>query len=85
MTYRGVVATATALLFVASFSARAAIVNWTNSVSGGWDAAIQGQTNPVAVGLTTNWVTIPGSGLANQIILPIDKANGSVFFRMIYP
>jgi hypothetical protein len=49
----------------------------------GW--RIQGQTNAVAVGLTTNWVTIPGSGLTNQIILPIDKANGSVFFRMIYP
>jgi hypothetical protein len=49
----------------------------------GW--RIQAQTNPVTVGLTTNWVTIPGSGLTNQIIIPIDKANGSVFFRMIYP
>jgi hypothetical protein len=49
----------------------------------GW--RIQAQTNPPTVGLTTNWVTIAGSGLTNQISEPIDKTNGSVFFRMIYP
>jgi hypothetical protein len=49
----------------------------------GW--RIQAQTNPPTVGLTTNWVAIAGSGLTNQISEPIDKTNGSVFFRMIYP
>ena len=49
----------------------------------GW--RIEGQTNPVNVGLTTNWVTIPGSGLTNEISEPIEKTNGSVFFRMVYP
>jgi hypothetical protein len=49
----------------------------------GW--TIQAQTNPVTVGLSTNWATLPGSSLTNQIVMPIDKTNGSVFFRMIYP
>ena len=49
----------------------------------GW--GLQTQTNPVTVGLTTNWVTIAGSGLTNEILMPIDKTDGSVFFRMVYP
>jgi hypothetical protein len=49
----------------------------------GW--TIQAQTNPPTVGLSTNWATLPGSSLTNQIIVPINKTNGSVFFRMIYP
>ena len=49
----------------------------------GW--RVQTQTNPVTVGLSTNWATLAGSSLTNQIIVPVDKTNGSVFFRMIYP
>jgi hypothetical protein len=49
----------------------------------GW--RIQTQTNLPTVGLSTNWATLAGSSLTNQIIVPVDKTNGSVFFRMIYP
>jgi len=33
----------------------------------------------------TNWVDVAGSTTTNQIIIPMDPANGSVFFRLIYP
>jgi hypothetical protein len=49
----------------------------------GW--TIQAQTNPLTIGLNTNWATVPGSALTNMIYLPVGKTNGSVFFRMSYP
>jgi hypothetical protein len=67
----------------------------TNTVSGsnlllswatdhiGWK--LQVQTNSINVGLSNNWHTIPESGTVNTWTLPIDKANGCVFSRLIYP
>ena len=65
------------------------------SVSGGnlhlgWPAdhtgwRLEAQTNSAGAGLGTNWATVPGSTAANQISIPIDVGNGSVFFRLIYP
>lgn len=49
----------------------------------GW--SLQAQTNSLSVGLSNNWVTVPGSASVNQINVPINPANGSVFFRLIYP
>ena len=49
----------------------------------GWQ--LQAQTNPPGRGLGTNWMMISGSGLTNQVTLPADAANGSVFFRLISP
>lgn len=46
----------------------------------GW--SLQVQTNSL---LGTNWVTVPASTLTNQILFPVNPANGSVFFRLIYP
>jgi Concanavalin A-like lectin/glucanases superfamily len=46
----------------------------------GW--SLQVQTNSL---VGTNWVTVPGSTLTNQIPFPINAANGSVFFRLVYP
>jgi hypothetical protein len=43
------------------------------------------QTNAPGVGLTTNWVTVPGSTNNNTLIFPIDGTQGSVFFRLVYP
>lgn len=69
--------------------------NLTASVSGnvlslawpvdhtGWHLQIQ--TNSLAVGLNTNWVTLPGTDLVNSTNLTINPANGSVFYRMVYP
>jgi hypothetical protein len=49
----------------------------------GWQ--LQAQTNPLGIGLGTNWVPVPGSKSTNQIIMGIGQANGSVFYRLVYP
>jgi autotransporter-associated beta strand protein len=69
--------------------------NITISVSGnnltlGWPAdhtgwALQAQTNAPGQGLGTNWATVPGSTGVNQVVMPINPANGSVFFRLVSP
>jgi hypothetical protein len=45
---------------------------------------LQAQTNSVTVGITTNWVDVPGSTLTNQAVFPINQANGAVFYRLLY-
>jgi hypothetical protein len=47
----------------------------------GW--TLQAQTNALSVGLNTNWVDLAGSTSTNQMIVPINPANGSVFYRLI--
>jgi polygalacturonase len=48
----------------------------------GW--LLQIQTNSPGTGLGTNWIAVSDSQLTNQIFIPIDPANGSVFLRLIY-
>jgi fibronectin-binding autotransporter adhesin len=49
----------------------------------GW--ILQGQTNAINIGLSNNWATVPGSSTTNHVVIPIDKANGSSFFRLVHP
>jgi len=49
----------------------------------GW--SLQMQSNPLAQGLGTNWITVPGTNQTNQYVSPIILAGGTVFFRLIYP
>ncbi len=49
----------------------------------GW--RLQAQTNTAPAGIGTNWVTVPNSSSTNQVVIPVNPTNGSVFFRMIYP
>ncbi len=35
--------------------------------------------------MNTNWTDVAGASATNQVIFPIDAANGSVFYRLIYP
>jgi len=46
---------------------------------------LQAQTNSPDVGISTNWVTVPGSTSTNRIVVPIDPSNGSVFYRLALP
>jgi hypothetical protein len=46
---------------------------------------LQTQTNGPGIGITTNWVTQPGSTATNHVVIPIDPANGSVFYRLAMP
>lgn len=57
-----------------------------SSLSVSWPGAytsyvLQAQTNAPGVGLTTNWSTVTTVG--NQLTLPINPANGSVFLRLL--
>jgi len=36
-------------------------------------------------GITTNWVNVAGSTATNHVIIPIDRANGSAFYRLAAP
>ena len=49
----------------------------------GW--TLQVQTNPLSVGLFTNWFIVPGSSSTNSVSMPIDANNGSVFYRLTLP
>jgi len=46
---------------------------------------LQTQTNSLAVGLSTNWATVANSTTTNLMVIPIVTANGSVFYRLVYP
>jgi hypothetical protein len=49
----------------------------------GWE--LQEQTNSLNLGLDANWISVLGSALTNQFVLPGGLANSSVFFRLTYP
>jgi len=49
----------------------------------GW--RLQSQTNSLTIGVSTNWVDVTGSAATNQVVMPVDVNNGSVFYRLIYP
>lgn len=49
----------------------------------GWQ--LQAQTNSVSTGLGTNWVNVTGSTTTTQVVIPINPANGTVFYRLVYP
>jgi len=49
----------------------------------GW--RLEAQTNTRAVGLNTNWFTVPDSDGTNHVSLPVDPANGGVLYRLAYP
>jgi hypothetical protein len=43
------------------------------------------QTNNVAQGLGTNWTVVAGSMTTNQMDIPINETNVSVFYRLGLP
>jgi autotransporter-associated beta strand protein len=72
--------------------------NLTFSVSGGnltisWPAdhtgwRLQAQTNALAVGLkppTNSWADVTGSTATNQMVIPVNTGNPTVFYRLAYP
>ena len=58
-----------------------------NLVDLSWPAAgarLQAQVNPPGVGLTKNWLDVPGSTVTNRVVIPINQANGTAFFRLAF-
>ena len=54
------------------------ILRWP--VGGNW--VLQYQSNPLAMGLGTNWIYVPGP-LTNPFSVPIFPDAGSVFYRLV--
>jgi polygalacturonase len=49
----------------------------------GWRLEVQ--TNDLAAGLGTNWVTVPATTNSTSASVAINTTNGSVFLRLVYP
>jgi len=62
-----------------SVSSGQIIVAWPADHTGWY---LQAQTNTLATGLGTNWVTIPNTSSANSYTNTINPANGTVFYRL---
>jgi autotransporter-associated beta strand protein len=58
------------------------VLSWPTDHTG-W--RLQVQTNSLSTGLNTNWVDVAGATTVSSVTNTIDSANGSVFYRMIYP
>ena len=66
----------------ASLAAGRLELTWPSGHTG-WQ--LWAQTNSLAAGIGTNWALVAGSAGTNQVSLPVDPANGSVFFRLVHP
>jgi autotransporter-associated beta strand protein len=87
--------TADELYLVVSSSVNTNPPTLTNIVSGGslnlsWPAdhlgwRLESQTNPLNIGLSNNWVTVPGSTNMTSTNITINPADPAVFYRLVYP
>jgi len=70
---------------VSSISGMNLNLSWS-AVHTGW--RLQVQTNALSVGLvaaTNAWFNWPGSAATNAVSIPINSANPTVFYRLVYP
>jgi fibronectin-binding autotransporter adhesin len=65
-----------------SFSSGTLTLTWPADHLG-W--ILQSQTNSLNVGISNNWVDIPGSGSSTQAVIPVNPANPAVFYRLRMP
>jgi autotransporter-associated beta strand protein len=49
----------------------------------GWRLEVQ--SNPRSIGLSNDWVTVTGSTNVTSMSIPINPANPTVFYRLVYP
>jgi hypothetical protein len=87
--------TTTGFISVAGSGVNATPTNIVSSVTGGnltmtWPSdhigwTLQTQTNSRSVGLNTNWFPVTGSTTTNQVTVPVNPANPTVFYRLSLP
>ncbi|MDB6111813.1 MAG: Autotransporter-associated beta strand repeat protein, partial [Pedosphaera sp.] len=65
------------------FSASDNTLSLSWPTNAGW--LLQAQTNSSAIGLNTNWVTVPGSASVTATNLAINPTNAAVFYRLVSP
>jgi len=59
-----------------------------NTIEISWPTAggrLETQSNSPGVGVGADWVTVPGSTTTNRVVVPIDAASGSAFYRLAFP
>jgi hypothetical protein len=56
-------------------------ISWPADKTG---MTLQAQTNTINIGYSSNWFAVPGSTTTNRVFLPINPANGTVFYRLVY-
>ncbi|HEX3626707.1 MAG TPA: autotransporter-associated beta strand repeat-containing protein [Verrucomicrobiae bacterium] len=61
------------------FNGNTLSLSWPQSYLG---YSLQAQTNSLSVGLSTNWVTVPGSSSVTSVNITIVPGNPTVFFRL---
>jgi len=69
-------------LLSATFTGSTLNLSWPSNYLG---CRLQVQTNSLTTGLGTNWFDVGGSAATNDVNLPMDSINGSVFYRLVYP
>lgn len=67
---------------VTSVSGSTLTLSWPADHTG-W--RLQSQTNDINTGLTGAWTDVPGTAASNTYNAAIDPANGTVFYRLVYP
>lgn len=70
-----------ATLLTNSLSGSTLTLSWP--INQGWRLEVQ--TNSLGAGLATNWFTWPDSASTNAVSIPINPANPTVFYRLVYP
>ena len=65
-----------------SVSSNALTLSWPADHTG-W--RLQTQTNAPGLGLGTNWADVADSTNVNQLTILMNPANGSVFYRLVFP
>ena len=72
--------TPTNLVF--SVSNSSLVLSWPTNYTG-W--LLQAQTNELASGLGTNWITVPNSNTNYFFVMPMNPTNPAVFYRLKLP
>ena len=80
LTTGGVVAQTTPPHITFGASGNTLSLSWPSSYLG---YNLQVQTNSLAVGVSTNWVTVPGSSSVTSTNITINPANPTVFYRLV--
>jgi regulation of enolase protein 1 (concanavalin A-like superfamily) len=58
------------------------VICWPPSLIG---ARLEGQVNPITIGLGANWTTVPNSATTNRVFVPILPGQIAGFYRLAYP
>jgi hypothetical protein len=77
----GSVVNTTPTNIVLSVSGGQLTLSWPSDHTG-W--TLQAQTNALATGLRGVWVDVAGSTATNQVVIPINRSNPTVFYRLKY-